>query len=42
VLAKGEAGDPDTNQCTARTASQWIFVDLGDPKGEPSLCSISQ
>jgi len=42
VLSKNVAGDPTTNQCTSRTAAQWIFVDLRDPNGEPDLCSISQ
>jgi hypothetical protein len=42
VLSKNVAGDPATHQCTPRTASQWIFVDLRDPRGEPALCSISQ
>jgi hypothetical protein len=42
VLSKNVAGDPTTHQCTSRTASQWIFVDLRDPRGEPALCSISQ
>ena len=42
VLSENVAGDPTANQCTPRTASQWIFVDLRDPKGEPAICSISQ
>jgi hypothetical protein len=42
VLSKNVTGDPTTHQCTSRTASQWIFVDLRDPRGEPALCSISQ
>ena len=42
VLSENVVGDPTVNQCTRRTASQWIFVDLRDPKGEPSICSISQ
>lgn len=29
-------------ECDVRTASQWIFVDFGDPNGESQLCSISQ
>jgi len=28
--------------CEVRTASQWIFVDLGRPNGEARLCSFSQ
>jgi len=28
--------------CDPRTATQWIFVDLGTPAGESGLCSISQ
>jgi hypothetical protein len=42
VLSKNVAGDPTTHQCTPRRASQWIFVDLRDPRGEPELCSFSQ
>jgi hypothetical protein len=42
VLSHNVAGDPAANQCTPRTASQWIFVDLRDPRGEPAICSISQ
>jgi hypothetical protein len=42
VLSNKVAGDPPTHQCTPRTASQWFFVDLQDPRGEPDLCSISQ
>jgi hypothetical protein len=42
VLSGAVVGDPTSNQCTARTAPQWIFVDLRDPNGEPSICSISQ
>jgi len=42
VLSEVVVGDPTANQCTAHTASQWIFVDLRDPTGEPSMCSISQ
>jgi hypothetical protein len=42
VLSGAVVGDPRSNQCTVRTASQWIFVDLRDPNGEPSICSISQ
>jgi hypothetical protein len=30
------------DKCDPRTASQWIFLDLGTPRGEPGLCSISQ
>ena len=30
------------DECDVRTASQWIFVDLGTPDGEVGLCSISQ
>jgi hypothetical protein len=42
VLSEKVAGDPTADQCTPRTASQWIFVDLRDPNGEPAICSISQ
>ena len=28
--------------CSARTASQWIFVDLGTPDKESELCKDSQ
>jgi len=28
--------------CDVRTSYQWIFVDFGDPKGEPKVCSDSQ
>jgi hypothetical protein len=42
VLSGAVVGDPTSDQCTARTASQWIFVDFHDPNGEPSICSISQ
>jgi hypothetical protein len=42
VLSKNVTGDPTNHQCTPRTASQWIFVDLRDPRGEPDLCSLSQ
>jgi hypothetical protein len=42
VLSENVVGDPTANQCTGRKASQWIFVDLRDPNGEPSICSISQ
>jgi len=28
--------------CEVRASYQWIFVDFGDPKGEPSVCSDSQ
>ena len=42
VLSEAVVGDPTANQCAGRAASQWIFVDLRDPKGEPSICSISQ
>jgi len=42
VLSENVAGDPTAGQCTPRTASQWVFVDLRDPSGEPAICSISQ
>jgi hypothetical protein len=29
-------------ECDVRAAYQWIFVDFGDPKGEPRVCSDSQ
>jgi hypothetical protein len=29
-------------KCEARSTSQWIFVDLGTPDGEPAICSDSQ
>ena len=28
--------------CDPRTATQWIFLDLGTPRGESGLCYISQ
>jgi hypothetical protein len=28
--------------CEMRKAWQWIFVDFGDPSGEPGICAISQ
>jgi hypothetical protein len=28
--------------CDPRTATQWIFLDLGRPDGESRLCSFSQ
>jgi hypothetical protein len=31
-----------TEDCSARTASQWIFVDLGTPDKESELCKDSQ
>jgi hypothetical protein len=31
-----------TEDCSTRTASQWIFVDLGTPDKESELCKDSQ
>jgi cytoskeletal protein CcmA (bactofilin family) len=42
VVPSNGASGATAHQCDMRTASQWIFVDFGDPKGEPSACSNSQ
>lgn len=31
-----------TAECDARKSWQWIFVDFGDPSGEPAACALSQ
>ncbi|MGA2892735.1 MAG: hypothetical protein ABSE22_07690 [Xanthobacteraceae bacterium] len=37
-----EAPSELAEDCTARTASQWLFVDFGTPARESDLCKISQ
>jgi hypothetical protein len=37
-----EAPSELAEDCTVRTANEWIFVDFGTPKGEGETCKISQ
>jgi hypothetical protein len=37
-----EARSAWAEECELRSTPQWIFVDLGTPKGEPAVCSDSQ
>jgi hypothetical protein len=37
-----EARSAWAEACEPRATWQWIFVDLGTPKGEPAVCSDSQ
>jgi hypothetical protein len=37
-----EAPSELAEDCTLRTANEWIFVDFGTPKGESEICKISQ
>lgn len=37
-----EAPSELVEDCTVRTASQWIFVDLGTPERESEVCKTSQ
>jgi hypothetical protein len=39
-VSSSESLSPD--RCETRKTAQWFFVDFGDPRGESSLCSISQ
>jgi hypothetical protein len=41
-VAGSASGPTEDGACSLRTAWQWVFVDLGDPNGEPRVCSISQ
>jgi len=37
-----EARSAWADECELRSTWQWVFVDLGTPRGEPAVCSDSQ